>query len=105
MVPASTDFAVLFHCKSGHLLEAVELLQCGSMIVRRGLEDLVDQWSGQQAALLRTVDQARQSGHLDVADIFNRHARSLESRISRVRDAFAVSESSRMIKLPDALRS
>jgi hypothetical protein len=105
VVPAPLDSSVLFHCKSGHEFELADLLRFQSMPVRRGLEDLLDQWSHQQAALLRTVQDARKHGHLEVADIFNRHAKSLECRIVKVRNAFAMSDSTKLIRVPDALRS
>jgi hypothetical protein len=55
--------------------------------------------------LIDTAEDARKNGYLDVAEIFNRHAKSLESRINKVRDVFCQPDSSKLIRLPDALRS
>jgi hypothetical protein len=86
-------------------LSLADLLHTQSMVVRRGLEDLVAEWSLQRQGLVRTVELARMNGHVDVADIFNRHAKSLEHRILKVRDAFSLSDSSKRIRLPDAIRT
>jgi hypothetical protein len=57
----------------------------------------------QHEALLQTVEDARKNGHVDVAEIFHRHAKSLESRIHKVRDAFTLHDSTKLIALPDAI--
>jgi len=104
LVPASVHSPVTFRCKSGHDVALADLLKTQSLVLRRGLEDLLAEWSLQRESLLRTVEQARRNGHLDVAEIFKRHAESLEHRIVHVRNAFATSDSGRLIVVPDASR-
>lgn len=105
LVPASAESSVTFHCKNGHESSLGSLLQAQSEAIKDGLELLLADWARQHQALINTVEDARKHGHLDVAEIFNRHAKSLESRISRVRAVFSQPDSSKLIKLPDILRT
>src|SRR5204862_4719284 len=78
LVPASVDASVTFHCKGGHGLTLGELLGAQSAVLKEGLERLLAEWSRQHQVLIETVEDARRNGYLDVAEIFNRHAKSLE---------------------------
>src|SRR5205809_441252 len=101
LIPAPIDTYIVFHCKSGHELPLEELLRAQSAALQRGLEVLLANWARQYQALIRTLEDARQNGYLDVAEIFYRHAKSLESRIRKVRDACSQPDSSKGISLPD----
>jgi len=105
LIPAPVGSSVAFYCKNGHELPLGELLRSQSAAVKGGLEVLLADWSRQHQALINTVEEARKNGHLDVAEIFNRHAKSLESRIHKVHDVFSQPDSSKLIKLPDAIRT
>ena len=105
MFPAPVDSSIAFHCKTGHELSLGELLRAQSAAIKGGLEVLLAEWDRQHQALLTTVEDARKNGYLDVAEIFNRHAKSLESRIRKVREAFSQPDSTKLIKLPDIIRS
>ena len=105
LIPAPADSSLTFHCKSGHEFALGELLRAQSAALKCGLEILLAEWNRQHQALIGTVEDARKNGYLDVAEIFNRHAKSLESRIDKVRTAYSQSESSKLINLSDALRS
>jgi len=105
LVPVPVDHSLVFHCKSGHEFSLSSLLKAQSAAVKGGLELLLAEWSGQHAALIETVEDARKHGYLEVAEIFNRHAQSLESRIRKVREVFTQPDSTRLIKLPDVMRS
>ena len=105
LVPAPVESSVAFLCKNGHEIALGELLRAQSDILKGGLEVLLADWGRQHQALINTVEEARKNGHLDVAEIFNRHAKSLETRIRKVNDAFSQPESTKLIKLPEALRT
>jgi hypothetical protein len=105
LIPAPVDSSVVFHCKNGHELPLEELLRAQSAVLQRGLEILLANWTRQHQALIRTLEDARQNGYLDVAEIFYRHAKSLESRIRKVRDVCSQPDSSQGIRLPDAIRT
>ena len=105
LVPASMDSTIVFHCKSGHEFALGDLLRAQSDAIRGGLEVLLAEWNHEHQALVNTVEDARKNGYHDVAEIFNRHAKSLESRITKVREVFSQPDSSKLIKLPDAIRS
>lgn len=105
LYPISGPSAITFHCKNGHEHLLGELLRAQSAAVAGGLEVLLAEWNRQHKELIRTAEDAQKNGYPDVAAIFNRHAKSLESRIRRVAEAFMHSESSRLLKLPDAIRS
>jgi hypothetical protein len=105
LIPAPVDSSITFHCRSGHEFALGELLRAQSAALKCGLEILLAEWSRQHQALIGTVEDARKNGYLDVAAIFNRHAKSLESRIEKVRTAYSQSESSRLINLSGALRA
>jgi len=104
LFPAPPDFTLNFLCKSGHKTPIVELLSTQSALVKGGLETLLAEWERQRLSLVQTVDDARQHGFHDVAEIFHRHAQSLESRIEKVREAFTKTESSKRIPVPESLR-
>lgn len=105
LFPAPGDSIFTFHCRSGHAFSLDELLGAQSAIVQGGLESLVADWERLYHRLMDTVEDARKNSHHDVAEIFSRHAKTLETRIRTVRDAFAQSESSQVIRLPQALRT
>src|SRR5258706_10655411 len=103
LIPAPVDLFVVFHCKSGHELLLAELLRAQSAPLKRGLEVLLANWDREHQALFSTIEDARKNGYLDVAEIFSRHAKSLESRIRKVQDAFSQANSSKVIRLPGAI--
>jgi len=105
LIPAPVDTSVAFYCKSGHEFPLGDLLRAQSAAVQNGLELLLAAWHRQHEALLQTAEEARRSGHLGVAEIFHRHAESLEFRIRKVRDAFTQHDSTKRFDLPDPLRS
>jgi hypothetical protein len=105
LVPAPADSSLTFHCKSGHEVSLRCLLQAQSSAVKGGLELLLTEWAQQHQTLIDTVEHARKNGYLEVAEIFHRHAISLESRIRKVRDAFFQHDSTKLLKLPDIIRS
>jgi molecular chaperone GrpE (heat shock protein) len=82
-----------------------EVLKAQSASVRGGLEILLADWDNQHQALLATVEDARKHGFLEFAEIFLRLAKTLESRITQVRHAFSQSDSSALLKIPEALRA
>jgi hypothetical protein len=99
------DSSITFHCKSGHEFCLVELLRAQSAAFQGGLELLLAAWNREHHTLINTVEDARRNGFLDVAEIFNRHAKSLESRIEKVRSACSQSGSNKRILRPDAIRT
>jgi len=105
LIPAPVDVSVAFYCRGGHEFALGDLLRAQSAAVKNGLELLLAAWHRQHEALLHTVEDARKNGHLDVAEIFHRHAKSLDSRIRKVRDAFAQPDSTKLMRLPDAIGS
>ena len=104
LIPASVHTSIVFHCKTGHELSLEELLHAQTAVLKGGLELLLENWDRQHQALLKTLEDARRNGYLDVAEIFNRRAKNLESRIHKVRDAFPQSDSSKVIPLPNVIR-
>src|SRR6185436_12147984 len=84
LIPASARSSIVFHCKTGHELSLAELLQAQTAVLKGGLELLLENWDRDHQALLKTLEEARRNGHLDVAEIFNRRAKNLESRIHKV---------------------
>ena len=105
LVPAPVDSSFTFHCKSGHEFSLGRLLQAQSSAVKEGLELLLAEWARQHQALTDTVEHARKYGYPEVVEIFNRHAISLESRIRKVRDVLFQHDSTKLLKLPDIMRS
>ena len=103
--PISTATSVTFHCKDGHELPLLDLLSTPSPALKESLEHFRAEWRRQYQALTRTMEDARKNGYLKVAEIFQRHAKILESRIEIVQNAFARSDSSKLIKVPDSLKS
>jgi len=104
--PISTETTVTFHCKSGHELPLVDLLTSPSPALKDSLKQFLAEWRRQHQALTDTLEDARKHGHLKVAEIFQRHAKIMESRIEMVENAFAKSDSSReLLKVPDSLKS
>jgi hypothetical protein len=99
------DTSIVFYCKGGHELPLAELLRAQSAALKGGFEVLLANWDREHQALLSTLEDARKHGYLDVAEIFNRHAKSLECRIRKVRDVFSQPDSTRRIQLPDSIRT
>ena len=104
LIPAPVESSIIFHCKSGHELALEELLRARSAVLKCGLEILLAEWSRQHQAMIHTIVDARKNGFLDVAEIYSRRAKSLESRIDKVLSAFLQSESSKRINVTDSLR-
>ncbi len=102
LIPVPTGATVSFHCKSGHELALVDLLTAQSVALKGGLEVLLADWNRQHQTLIETVEDARRNGYIDVAEIFHRHAKSLESRIRVMRDAFSHTDSSKLIRPADS---
>jgi hypothetical protein len=62
------------------------------------------EWGRQHHALIEIVDDATRRGHVDVAEIFGRHARSLEARIDLLKNAFQQTDSAKLLKVPSSIR-
>jgi hypothetical protein len=92
LLSVPVDSAVIFHCRNGHELPLADLVRDQSLVLRMGLETLMLQWIRQLEALNGTVEDARSRGYLDVAEIVQRHARSLTGRIQQLQNAFTQSE-------------
>jgi len=92
LLPVPLESAVIFHCRNGHELPLIELVNAQSLVLRMGLETLMLQWMRQLQALHNTVEDARQHGYLDVAEIVQRHTQSLKGRITQLQNAFTQSE-------------
>jgi hypothetical protein len=105
LFPAPSDSELTFHCKSGHELTFGELLRSRSSALTAGLELLLADWSRQHQALIETAEAARKHGHWKVAEIFDRNAKNLESRISKAQAALSESDSGILTSVSDALRS
>lgn len=104
LVPSTTGASVRFHCKSGHELELRQILDSPSAALKVGLESLLLEWQEQHRALMDIIDDATRRGHVDVAAIFGRHARSLEARIDILKDAFVQSDSAKLLRIPSSIR-
>lgn len=91
---------MIFHCKSGHELSLITLLAAPSSSLRCGLEALLEEWSRQHQALLATSEDARKRGYVDIAAIFARNARSLQTRIELLQAGFSKTDSSKLIPVP-----
>lgn len=100
--PATVESGVAFYCKNGHQCTITDLLQAQSDATKGGLEQLLAQWQEQYENLIRTAEDARKNGCLDVAEIFHRHAKSLESRMRKVSEAFSRPDSTKLLRLPGA---
>lgn len=105
LFPISTETSVSFHCKSGHELPLLDLLSAQSTALKAALELFLAEWRRQHEGLVRTMEDARKHGHLEVAEIFQRHAKILESRIEIAQSVFSRSDSSKLMKVPDSIRS
>jgi hypothetical protein len=105
LFPAASDSALTFHCKSGHELTFGELLRAQSAALSAGLGLLLAEWTRQHQALIDTVEDARERGYWKVAEIFDRNAKHLESRISKARAALSESGSYSVVNGSDALHS
>lgn len=104
LVPVPTETSVTFHCKTGHTIEVLEALKGQSAALKIGLEALLYEWGRQHHALIEIVEDATRRGHIDIAQIFGRHARTLEARIGVLRNAFQQTDSSRLLRVPSAIR-
>jgi len=100
LIPAPVDSSVIFHCNSGHELSLPELLRAQSAALQAGLERLLANWDREHRVLLSMIEDARKNGFLDVAEIFNRRAKTLESRIHRVREVYLTRDASTTVMLP-----
>jgi len=106
VLPISTEASVTFHCKSGHELPLLDLLSSPSAALIDSLKQFLNEWRHQHQALTKTMEDATKNGHWEVAEIFRRHAKIMESRIEMVENAFARSDSSSvLLKVPDSLKS
>ncbi len=92
LLPVPVDSAVIFHCRNGHEMPLDGLVGAQSLVLRMGLETLMLQWMRQLNALNNTIEDARLNGYLDVVEIVQRHARSLQGRIQQLQNAFTRSE-------------
>jgi hypothetical protein len=92
LLPVPHDSAVFFHCRNGHEVPLELLVRAQSLVLRMGLETLMLQWMRQLSALTNTIEDARLNGHLDVAEIIQRHAGNLRGRIQHLQNAFTQSE-------------
>jgi hypothetical protein len=87
LIPLPTDASLTFLCKRGHQIALSELLSAQSLVLKNGLEVLLDDWRRQHAKILDLVDDARRNGYSNVAEILDRHAQSLLTRIEALRNA------------------
>jgi len=105
LFPANSDLTLAFYCQNGHEMAVEDVLRAQSASVRTSLEIVLAEWELQQQALLATAEDARKHGLLEVAEIFLRRAKNLDSRIEKVRNASSHSESSAVLTVPEGLRS
>src|SRR5579872_7400581 len=82
--PISTETSVTFHCKTGHELPLLDLLSSPSPALKDSLIQFLSDWRRQHQALTKTIEDARKNGYLKMAEIFQRHAKIMESRIETV---------------------
>lgn len=99
LVPVAGDASITFHCKTGHELGLLEAVCAPSSALRAGLESLAWEWDRQRQALRRIVDDAARRGHVDIAEIFARHVKVLETRLELMNSAFRQTESSKLIRV------
>ena len=104
LVPISTETSLIFTCKSGHSLDVIEALNAQSAALKVGVEALLLEWGRQHHTIIEIVEDATRRGHVDIAQIFNRHARSLEARIDVLKNAFLKTDSSKLLQVPSSIR-
>jgi hypothetical protein len=105
LLPVPTETTVTFHCKTGHELALLELVSAESLALKGGLETLLTEWRRHHQALIEIVENARKNGHLNVAEIVQRHATKLGGRIDKVQSAFGTTDTSKLMNLPDSMKS
>jgi hypothetical protein len=105
LIPAPVEVSITFHCKSGHELSLGDVVRAQSAALKCGLEILLAEWGRQHQALISTVQDARKNGHLNVAEIFDRHAKSIQSRIEKVTSRLKPTWSLRSVRKPKTLHS
>ena len=98
--PVTVAERVSFHCKSGHELPLADLLAAQSMALRGGLEQLLTDWRREHQKILESMEDARRNGFLEIAELFGRHARSLEGRIEVLKGAVTTSDTSKLLAIP-----
>jgi len=104
LIPVSSGATVTFHCKNGHELSLLDLLSSQSAALKAGLENLLAEWDHQYEAILGSVEDAQRNGFLNIAEIFQRHAESVESRIEILRSAFNKADSTKLTRFPTSAR-
>ena len=104
LTPYPAGGSVRFHCKSGHGLDLEEALSAPSAVLRAGLEALLNEWKRQHRALVEITEHAARHGHVDIARIFARRAGSVGARIDILKSAFARTESSKLLRIPESVR-
>src|SRR5258706_2225000 len=87
LLPLPTDTSVTFLCKRGHQVELTDLLTAQSLVLKNGLDVLLSEWHRQHEKVLDTAGDARRNGYPSIAEMFDRHAQSLLSRIEGLRNA------------------
>ena|SRR5436190_18328131 len=88
LLPVPAERSITFHCKSGHELQLPDLLSAQSSTLRGGLETLLTEWRLHRQTLFEIVEVATRNGHLKVAEIFQRHANTLERRIHLLQSSY-----------------
>ena len=100
LMPILSGSSVSFHCKNGHEVPLTEILTAQSAALRGGLDSLLKEWRRHHQAMISILADARERGYLDIAEIFSKHARSLESRISMLENAAYKTDSTKLIQVP-----
>ena len=104
-MPILSDAGVAFRCKNGHEVLLAEILTAQSAALKEGLDALLNEWRRQHQALVVILGDARKRGYLEIAEIFSKHARSLESRIEMLENAALRTDSTKLMPVPTWLRT
>ena len=96
LIPQPTATSVTFRCKRGHQVALNDLLTAQSLVLQNGLEVLLSDWNRQYEKVLDLVDDARRNGHSTVAEVLDRHAQGLRSRIEFLRNAIPDTNSGKL---------
>jgi len=102
LVPVPAGESLSFRCKRGHDLVLTDLLAAQSATLTHGLEDLLAAWRCQCEKLLDTAEDAHRNGYSRVAELFERHAAVLQSRVQLLSGALPVGESASTFKVVEA---
>jgi hypothetical protein len=94
-----------FLCKRGHQVALADLLAAQSLVLRNGLEVLLGDWRRQHEKVLDIVEDARRNGYPNIAEILDRHGQSLLSRIEVLRNAFPLTDSSKLMSVSDTAKT